>query len=111
MSNHLQKSPGTEDPAGGDRADAVQETASRTVIVHGKHGLHMRVCSAIVSTVCRHQAKVTIHKGGQTENAASILGLLSLAASRGTTLVLSAVGPEAEDVLEAVLPIFDGAAD
>jgi phosphocarrier protein HPr len=92
-------------------AEAVQDAVRRTVVVSGKHGLHMRVCAAIVSTVCKHKAKVTIHKGGQSEDAASILGLLSLAASCGTTLILSAVGPEAEVAMEAILPIVAGAGE
>jgi hypothetical protein len=39
------------------------------------------------------------------------LDMLSLAAARGTTLILSAVGPEADVALESILPIVAGAAD
>jgi phosphotransferase system HPr (HPr) family protein len=59
-----------------------------------------------VLTVGRHLAKVTIQKGSQLADAASILDLLMLAASQGTELVLSATGPEADDALEAVAGLF-----
>ena len=82
------------------------EPISRIVFVNDQHGLHLRPCSAIVTTVSRHQAKVTVHQGGHAVNADSIFGLLSLAATRGTELILSATGPDAQEVLEAVVRLF-----
>ena len=43
---------------------------------------------------------------GQTVNAADVLQLLSLGASRGTELTLSAAGPDAEQVLDALAQQF-----
>ena len=63
---------------------------------------------ALVAAERRHHAQVTIHKNGQTENAASILSLLSLAAVPGTELLLSATGPEAQPALEAVALLLAG---
>ncbi len=82
---------------------------SRTVLVAHQQGLHMRPCSVIVDTVGRHQANVTVQRGSQSANAASMLGLLSLAAAEGTELILSATGPEAEEVLETLARLFVGA--
>ncbi len=110
-SMYHQKCPGTEDTVGCDHAEVVQDAVRRTVVVNGKRGLHMRVCLAIVSTVGKHQAKVMIYRDGKVADATSILELMSLAAARGTTLFLSAVGPEAEEALESILPIFDTRAD
>ena len=82
------------------------ETSARTVLVHDQHGLHLRPCSSIVNVVKRHRAQVTVQKGGQAVNAASILGLLSLAAAQGAELIVSATGPDAEAALEAVARLF-----
>ena len=82
------------------------DVATRTVVVSNSHGLHIRPCSAIVSTVGRHDAKVTVRKGDQTVEATSVLALMSLAAGQGTELVLSATGPQAEEVLEALSHLF-----
>ena len=84
----------------------LSETATRTVKVNDKRGLHLRPCSAIVDTVGKHQAKVIVQKGSQSTSAASILGLISLEAIPGTELVLSATGEEAEEALEAVVGLF-----
>lgn len=83
------------------------ETATRTVLVTNRHGLHLRVCSAIVKTVGKYRAKVTIRKESQTVDAASMFDLLLLAASRGTELVLFACGSEAEEALEAVAGLLN----
>jgi phosphotransferase system HPr (HPr) family protein len=82
------------------------QAVSQTLRVTHQHGLHLRPCSAIVTAVGRHLAKVRIQKGSQFADAASILDLLSLAATQGTELVLTATGPEAEEALQAVVGLF-----
>jgi phosphocarrier protein HPr len=78
----------------------------RTVVLANRHGLHLRTCLAIVQTARQHQAKVTLHKDGQAEDATSVLGLLSLAATPGTTLMLAATGPEAQEAMAAVASLL-----
>ena len=85
------------------------ERSSRTVLVTNQHGLHARPCLAIVKTVARYQANVTVRKGSQSVDAASILELLSLAAAPGAELILSAAGAEAEEALQAVAGLCSGA--
>ena len=80
--------------------------ATRTVRVTRQEGLHLRPCSAIASTVGRHQAKVTIQNGTQSANAGSVMDLLLLVATQGTELVLFATGTEAEEALDAVVGLF-----
>ena len=82
------------------------ETSTQTVVITTPHGLHVRLCSAIVNTVRRHQAEVTIQKNGQTVNAASILELMSLGAPQGAELALSAKGPDAKAALESLARLF-----
>ena len=65
----------------------VPKAITRTLTVTHQLGLHLRPCSAIVATVGRHLAKVTIQKGSQFADAASILDLLMLAAPQGTELL------------------------
>ncbi len=55
----------------------------------------------------KHDAQVTIHRNGQSVDAASILDLLSLGATQGTKLLLSAKGRQAEEVLDALVHLFD----
>jgi phosphocarrier protein HPr len=87
---------------------ASHASLTRAVFVGNSAGLHLRTCMALVAAVRQHQAQVTIEKDGQAENAASMLGLLSLAATQGTRLLLSATGPEAHLALEAVAQVLAG---
>lgn len=83
----------------------------QTVWVSNPEGLHLRQCAAIAELVGQYQAKVTVHKGDQSENAASVLGLMLLAATQGTRLTLSATGPEAEEAVRALVELFDAAGE
>jgi phosphocarrier protein len=85
---------------------ALQASITRTVILADPDGLHVRRCLAVVNALRRHQAQVSIRTSGQAEDAASILGLLSLAASQGTELILSATGPTAQEALESVASVL-----
>ena len=67
-----------------------------------------RPCLAIVNTVKRYKAKVTVHKGSEAADASNIHALMSLAATQGTELVLSATGPDAESVGTTLVNLFAG---
>jgi phosphotransferase system HPr (HPr) family protein len=54
-----------------------------------------------------YQARITVQKGDQSEDAACVLGLLLLAASQGMPLTLSATGPEAELAVQAIVELFE----
>ena len=79
---------------------------SRTVTVTNRHGLHARPCLAIVNTVARHNAKVTIQKDDEAVDASSIYALMALVAGQGTELILSATGPEAAEAVDALDYLF-----
>lgn len=80
--------------------------AIRTVKVTNQQGLHLRPCMAIVNTAGKYRAEVMVRKGSQSVDAASILELLTLAASPGSELVLSASGAESQQAVEAVAGLF-----
>jgi len=83
-----------------------QGSQIRVVRVTDPSGLHLRRCLAVVNAVRKHEARVTVVGNGQIVDAASILGLLSLAAIPGTELVLSAKGPTADEALEDIANVF-----
>jgi phosphotransferase system HPr (HPr) family protein len=83
------------------------ETFTRAVTVTNRHGLHARPALVIVKTVQKYDAQVTIRRDGQIVDAASIFDLLSLGAAQGTELNLSATGPQAKEVIEALAQHFD----
>jgi len=84
----------------------VNNSATRKVVVINPAGLHARPSLAVSQTVRGSKSTVEIRAPRQTVNAADILQLLSLGAARGTELVLSATGPDAEQVLDALAQQF-----
>ena len=78
------------------------ETVTQAVTVTNRHGLHARPAVVIAKTVRKYDAQVTIHRGNQAADATSILDLLSLGATQGTKLLLSAKGPQAQQVINAL---------
>jgi phosphocarrier protein HPr len=74
--------------------------AERTVVVRNPTGLHARPAALFVQTAKRFpDTRIEITKDGVTRDAKSILGVLTLAASRGTTITLRAEGPDAEEAI------------
>ncbi len=86
--------------------EITNSSATRKVIVINPAGLHARPSLAVSQTVRASQSTVEIRTAGLTINAADVLQLLSLGAARGTKLTLSAVGPDAEQVLDALARQF-----
>jgi len=79
---------------------------TQTVVVADPDGLHLRRCLAVINALRQYHARVTIRMKSQVEDAASMLGLMSLAAVQGTELLLSATGPTAKEAVEAVAAVL-----
>ena len=75
---------------------------TREFLIINKRGLHARASAKFVQTVGRFEAEVAVSRDGMTVGGLSIMGLLMLAASQGTTIAVSAHGPEATAVLDAL---------
>lgn len=79
--------------------------ARRLPIVNRK-GLHARASAKFVQTVDRYEAEVSVTRCGETVGGRSIMGLLTLAAAKGTTIDVAATGNQAEDVLDALTALL-----
>ena len=79
---------------------------SRTLRIINEKGLHARASAKFVEVVEAHDAKANVLKDGLSVSGDSIMGLLMLAASRGTTIDVQTSGTEAgklADALEALV--------
>jgi phosphocarrier protein len=74
--------------------------------VANAQGLHARPCHAIVSTALAFRSELRIHGRGREVNGKSILELMTLSAGPGTELELVARGPDAEELLAALVVLF-----
>ena len=72
----------------------------REIVIVNKLGLHARAAAKFVTLAAGFDAEVRLARGEREVNGKSIMGVMMLAAARGTRLELCATGPEAEQVLE-----------
>ena len=75
---------------------------SRELPIVNKRGLHARASAKFVQMVERFDAEVWVTKGNETVGGNSIMGLMMLSAGPGTSIVVSAIGPEAQAALDAI---------
>jgi len=79
------------------------ETPSpRRLTIVNKRGLHARASARFVQTAEAFDAELTISRDGMTVGGQSIMGLMMLAASKGTTIEVAADGNDAEAALDAI---------
>jgi len=75
--------------------------------VRNKLGLHARPAAMFVQLANKFQCDLYIRKGRQKVNGKSIMGLMTLAASPGSQVVVSANGVDAEQAIVAIEKLFD----
>ena len=82
----------------------------QVIVVENRLGLHARAAAKLVHLASRFQSDVLIAREGHAEaiDSRSILGILMLAAGRGTRLVVSISGPDEVEAGEAILQLFAG---
>lgn len=74
--------------------------------ITNQRGLHARASAKFVETVARFSCDVTVSKDGNSVSGRSIMGLMMLGAGIGSTIELTAEGPEAEAAMRAVLSLI-----
>lgn len=74
----------------------------RTVEIVNKLGLHARPAAEIVKTAARFKSDITIIRDEIEVNGKSIMGVMMLAAEFGSTILIRAVGPDADAALDAL---------
>ena len=74
----------------------------RTVRIVNKNGLHARPAAEIVKLASRYQADITLVRDDLEVNGKSIMGVMMLAAEFGSSLILRAAGPDAEQAVNAL---------
>ncbi|HPE79796.1 MAG: HPr family phosphocarrier protein [Sedimenticolaceae bacterium] len=79
----------------------------REVTISNKLGLHARAAAKLVSTASGYSAEVMLDKQGQRVNGKSIMGVMMLAASKGTVLQLSVDGEGEDEAMQALVALID----
>ena len=83
----------------------------RDVEIRNKLGLHARAAAKLVHIAARYKSDIKIRKGDEEVDGKSILGILLLAAGRGSVVTLKADGEDERDALDAVENLIDAKFD
>lgn len=73
--------------------------ASKDLVIENRNGLHARPAALFVKTASRFQAEVWVEKDEERVNGKSIMGLMMLAAGKGSVLKVTAEGEDAGTVI------------
>ena len=84
---------------------------SETITIINKLGLHARAASKLVSRASQFESDVWIDKQGNRVNAKSIMGVMMLAASKDTEVLLEVDGRDEKNCMEAIVQLINNRFD
>lgn len=79
----------------------------KTIVINNKLGLHARAAARFVETAAAYESDIRVRYGKKTINGKSIMGLMMLAAARGTTIELLVQGRDEESALMALVGLIE----
>lgn len=78
------------------------------LLIRNQLGLHARACALFVKTASKFRSEVMVARDDLQVNGKSIMGVMMLAAEEGSTIVVSADGPDEKEALVAIQELVDG---
>lgn len=88
-------------------SEPFQELAEAHVMIVNRLGLHARAASKLVALASRFRAKVTLSKDEHHVDAKSIMGVLLLCGTPGSTITISASGADAREAVSALVALVN----
>jgi phosphocarrier protein HPr len=83
-------------------------TIQKKVTIKNKSGLHARPAALFVETANRFESEIIVQKGGQKVNGKSIMGIMMLAAEKGSKVLIIATGTDAQDAVRELESLLLG---
>ena len=83
------------------------DVAEKTLKIINELGLHARAATKLVQLASKYPCEVTVTKDGHEVNGKSIMGVLMLVASKGSTVTLRAKGDKAQECVDALGKLID----
>lgn len=80
---------------------------TRTAKIVNKLGLHARPSALLVTTAGRYESEVFFTKEGLRVNGKSIMGVMMLAAEKGSELLVEVDGPDEESAMVEIIRVID----
>ena len=89
-----------------EKSDTTAKTLTKELLVQNKMGIHARPAAMIVRVTNKFKAEVYVEKEEEQVNGKSIMGLMMLAAAKGSTVKFVATGADAEQMLVEIEALF-----
>jgi phosphocarrier protein HPr len=80
---------------------------SRTVAIRNQLGMHARAAARFVHTASAFDARVRVSRGSRVMDGKSIMGVLLLAAAKGSDIMISAEGVDEAAALDALCQLVE----
>jgi len=80
----------------------------RKFVISNKLGLHARPAALFVQTANRFESAIEVYKGKIKADGKSIMGIMTLAAEAGSSIIVRASGKDAEALLDAIRALIEG---
>jgi phosphocarrier protein len=78
----------------------------REVEIVNKLGLHARASAKLTQLAGQHQCEVWLSRSGRRVNAKSIMGVMMLAAPKGSRVMIETSGPDEEEAMKGILQLI-----
>ena len=78
----------------------------RKLIIQNKYGLHARPAVEFVQIASQYDADITVSKDGVEVNGKSMMGVLMLAADKGSKVILKTNGKDEDELIEALTDLL-----
>ncbi len=75
---------------------------SKEIVVQNQVGLHARPATFFIQKANEFKSSILVSKDDRKINAKSLLGVLSLGVTRGTTILIEADGPDEQEAVDAL---------
>src|SRR5437588_828506 len=78
----------------------------REVEIVNKLGLHARAAAKLTQLAAKYQSDVSLARNGRKVNAKSIMGVMMLAAGKGSRITLETEGPDESEAMDAIIALI-----
>ena len=82
----------------------------KRLVIKNEQGLHARPAALFVQIANKYESDVVVKKGRHEVNGKSIMGIMTLAAEKGTAIRLKINGPDAKEAMEELERVISGEA-
>ena len=79
---------------------------NKKILINNKLGLHARAAAKFVRIASGFQSEIMIHLGNREVSGKSIMGIMMLAAGKGTEINIIAIGPDENEAMTSLEDLF-----